>query len=166
MAQLSDKIVNRHTGIESKWSGKVNRLIDDGINFSGKEWNCDITLLNTASIHQSVRELLHARSISHYDRRTYRDNRALEELSVEFFTKEILKSEMIMPNPSNAYGLGIKRLSIINQKREYVTLIMILQRLYLKRLSSKERDGCGIKSLTEVIVLWNIIKILSIWRRC
>lgn len=120
MTQLGDKIIKNHTSIESKWSGKVNRLIDDGINFSGKEWNCDIALLNTAATHQAIHELLHARSISHYETKyapnIYYDNRPMEELAVELFTKEILNAERIVQVSSRAYGLSIKRLRMINHK--------------------------------------------------
>lgn len=120
MTQLGDKIIKKHTSIESKWSGKVNRLIDDGINFSGKEWNCDIALLNTAATHQAVHELLHARSISHYETKyapdIYYANRPMEELPVELFTKEILNAEGIVQVSSRAYGLSIKRLRMINHK--------------------------------------------------
>lgn len=116
MVQNGDKIINNHTNAESKWSGKINRLVDDGVNFSRKEWNCDISLLNTATIHQATHELLHARSASHYSPMAYASNRALEELSVEFFNKEILKTDGVTQNPSAAYGLSITRLRIINRR--------------------------------------------------
>lgn len=140
MTQLSDKIISKHTNIESKWSGKVNRVIDNNINYSGKEWNCDITLLNTATTHQAIHELMHARSISHYGPTTYRQNRAMEELAVEFFTQQILKKEKIAKAQSTAYRLSIKRLEVINQRTGlYKTDYDFAKALFETPLPQRER---------------------------
>lgn len=57
----------------SKWSGKIsmdNSLLDD--NIAGvKEWNCDISLVDTADDGVVLHEMLHSCSVSYYSASVY-----------------------------------------------------------------------------------------------
>ncbi len=79
---------------ESKWSGKI--IIDSKINGLGsKEWNCDIRLKADAGYDTELHELLHARSGSYYDEKTYAQHLKMEEGTVELLTEEICKRKKV-----------------------------------------------------------------------
>lgn len=96
LAALSNDLneaASRHTTKETKWTGRVNRVSD--IRYMGKSWTCDIDAPLELAPGSLLHELLHSRSISHYDYETFRKYAVAEESAVEYFTKEISIKEKI-----------------------------------------------------------------------
>ena len=109
-----DKALDQYCERSSKWSGNTVVMTRDempGAN-GRKEWNCDISIRNTAGMKTVVHEHLHARSISHYDEKTYLRHRNMEEGSVELFAQEICKINNV--SFKAAYIEKVQPLQIIN----------------------------------------------------
>lgn len=109
-----DKALNHYCERKSKWSGKTIVLNREQMPRANgrKEWNCDISLRNTAELKTVVHEHLHARSVSYYDSAVYVQNRNAEEGAVELFAQEICKKNGVSFNGS--YSEKVKPLHIIN----------------------------------------------------
>lgn len=93
MAVELNDVVDNHIEVKSKWSGKI-QINSDIINY-GKLWNCDIAIQEKTSPHILLHELLHARSISNFDQKTYLQFRSIEEATVQLMTLEICQKENI-----------------------------------------------------------------------
>lgn len=103
---------------KSKWSGQVR--IDDKMGEMGrKEWSCDVTLSPDADYGTVLHELLHSRSISYYDARTYLEHRQMEEGSVELLTAEICRAKKIQCEVF--YFDQVKALRRINRRAKMYT---------------------------------------------
>ena len=79
-----------------------------------KGWNCDIKLRSKADYATVLHELLHARSISYFDEKTYKDFGKLEEGAVELLTEEICKQKKIIY--TQTYEEQVKHLRRINRR--------------------------------------------------
>ena len=112
LAEETNKLASIYTLNKSKWSGKI---IQSKRNINAKLWNCNIEIENITSPHAILHELLHAHSISYYDRETYKKYRIIEEATVELLTKEIGKKENII-NIKSEYDEWIDNLKKINNK--------------------------------------------------
>lgn len=114
LSKAVDKELKYYSSRKSKWSGTTNILSSDKLpNANGrKDWNCDITLRDTAGLKTVVHEHLHARSISYYDSDTYVRNRPAEEGTVELYAQEICKKNGV--EFRGAYKEYVKPLKIIN----------------------------------------------------
>lgn len=93
IAQRTFELVNKYVDNESKWSGRI--IVDDFFGRCAKLWNCDIVTTSKTSPHMILHEQIHAHSISYYDVDTYRENRKIEEASVQLLAQEISKREGI-----------------------------------------------------------------------
>ncbi len=115
MAKEADVIVGKHTSKPSKWSGEI--LFSDGSEgyVAAKYPNCAIAALLSVNKHNLIHEQLHARSVSHEKDGVYAENRAWEEIPVEFFAREICKKEKIAITQSEYYN-GIENLKEINNR--------------------------------------------------
>ena len=109
-----DKALHPYCERASKWSGNTVVMTREQMPRANgrKEWNCDISLRDTAGIKTVVHEHLHARSISYYDPETYLRHRAAEEGAVELFAQEICKKNGV--KFKGAYPEEVKPLCIIN----------------------------------------------------
>ena len=114
LSKAVDKELKYYSSRKSKWSGTTNILSRDKMpNANGrKEWNCDVTLRDTAGLKTVVHEHLHARSISYYDPDTYVRNRPAEEGTVELYAQEICRKNGV--EFRGAYTEYVKPLEIIN----------------------------------------------------
>lgn len=114
LSSAVDKELNHYCSRKSKWSGNtIVRSRDEMPRAMGrKEWNCDISLRDTAGIKTAVHEHLHARSVSYYDGKVYIRNRDAEEGTVELFAQEICKKNGV--SFTEAYKQSVKPLCIIN----------------------------------------------------
>lgn len=105
----------------SKWSGKINMdnsLLDD--NIAGvKEWNCDISLVDTADDGVVLHEMLHSCSVSYYSASVYIKNKYIEEASVEFLTQQICNKHGISHKAS--YTNLVRILELVNGSFKYGT---------------------------------------------
>lgn len=102
--------LNKEIDIESKWSGKININNDCS---PCKEWDCSITIGSSTLEQEIQHELLHARSISYYDRDEYLKYQSEEEATVEFLNKQLLEKEKI-PYYDNAYINMVNKLEEIS----------------------------------------------------
>ncbi len=109
------EVAGKYVSRDSKWSGTVRSIENNGQIGGRKEWNCDISLTTGSKKHEALHEELHARSISYYDPKTYKDYRPMEELPVELLTREICRVEGWYMPPPRAYK-EIKYLNYINRK--------------------------------------------------
>ena len=109
-----DKELDHYCSRKSKWSGNtIIRTREEMPNAVGrKEWNCDISLRDTAGVKTVVHEHLHARSISYYDEKTYLRHQEAEEAAVEMYAQEICRKNGVPFK--EAYGAKVKQLRIIN----------------------------------------------------
>jgi hypothetical protein len=109
-----DKALNKYCERGTKWSGvTITKPRAEMVGVAGrKEWNCDITLREDAGIKTVVHEHLHARSVSYFDRETYKRHQRAEEGTVELFAQEICKLNNATFRSS--YTEPVKRLRIIN----------------------------------------------------
>ena len=112
LAEETNKLASIYTLNKSKWSGKI---IQSKRNINAKLWNCNIEIESITSPHAILHELLHAHSISYYDRETYKKYRIIEEATVELLTKEIGKKENII-NIKSEYDEWVYNLKKINNK--------------------------------------------------
>lgn len=109
-----DKALDQYSERSSKWSGKTVILSRDQMPRANgrKEWNCDISLRDTAELKTVVHEHLHARSVSYFQPNDYVANRNIEEGTVELFAQEICKKNGV--KYTAAYSDKVKPLHIIN----------------------------------------------------
>ena len=109
-----DKALDQYSARSSKWSGKTVILSRDQMPRAKgrKEWNCDISLRDTAELKTVVHEHLHARSVSYFQPDDYVANRNAEEGTVELFAQEICKKNGVKYTAS--YVDKVKPLHIIN----------------------------------------------------
>ena len=89
MSEIADK----HLDLENSWSGKV--VVDDNSGIYGIQWNGDIITRHETAPHILLHEQLHARSVTKYDRKMYKQYENMEEGSVQFAAQEISKKENI-----------------------------------------------------------------------
>ena len=109
-----DKALDQYSERSSKWSGKTIILSRDQMPRANgrKEWNCDISLRDTAELKTVVHEHLHARSVSYFQPNDYVANRNVEEGAVELFAQEICKKNGV--KYTAAYSDKVRPLHIIN----------------------------------------------------
>ena len=92
------KEILQYSNAPSKWSGKIN--VDNSLEIKGisgqKEWNCDISLIDTVDDGIVWHEMLHSCSASHYPENVYAENQFIEEASVEFLTQQICAERNIL----------------------------------------------------------------------
>lgn len=103
-ANKTDVLVSQYTDIPSKWSGKV-KWNNKTRAKSAKDWNCDILVKPDATLHSLIHEHLHARSVSYSTEPIYKKYKGMEELAVEFFTREICKDSGIEIEYGSRYNL-------------------------------------------------------------
>ena len=97
---------------KSRWSGNIH--VEKISALGRKEWNCDITLSKNADYATELHELIHARSISYFDDKTYEEFQKLEEGSVELLTEQICKKNKITFIPT--YEEEVKHLLRVNRR--------------------------------------------------
>ena len=109
-----DKALNKYCGRPSKWSGNTIILTREQMPKANgrKEWNCDISIRDSAQLKTIVHEHLHARSISYYDPETYLRHRSAEEGAVELFAQEICRKNGV--EFKGAYSEQVQPLCIVN----------------------------------------------------
>lgn len=109
-----DKELDNYCTRGSKWSGTTHVLTREQMPRANgrKEWNCDISLRDTAEVKTVVHEHLHARSVSYYSPDVYIQNRAAEEGPVELYAQEICRKNRVKFR--GAYKETVKPLEIIN----------------------------------------------------
>lgn len=117
LKQLStrvNKVLDQYCNRTSKWSGTTVVLTREQMPRANgrKEWNCDISLRDTAEIKTVIHEQLHARSVSYFDPDTYSRHKEAEEGTVELFAQEICKKNGV--KFTAAYSQKVKPLQIIN----------------------------------------------------
>ena len=114
LSKKVDKVLDNYAVRQSKWSGKTIVLSREQMPKANgrKEWNCDISLRDTAELKTVVHEHLHARSVSYFDSKVYEQNRNAEEGSVELFAQEICKKNGV--SFKGSYAEKVLPLHIIN----------------------------------------------------
>ena len=122
--------ISNYSSNASKWSGKIN--VDNSLATNGilgqKEWNCDISLIDTADDGVVWHEMLHSCSASHYHENVYIENQFIEEASVEFLTQQICNEQSILHEP--AYENIVLILNVINDSFEYGSDIEFAKELF------------------------------------
>lgn len=133
LKKAAEKLKNdcaQYSGNGSKWSGKIN--IDNSLSLDGvmgqKEWNCDITLVETADDGVVLHEMLHSCSVSHYDSMTYLENQAIEEASVEFLKQQICQKKGIISE--DGYHELVMILQVVNEQFRYGTDLEFASELF------------------------------------
>ncbi|MCB6614642.1 phage head morphogenesis protein, partial [Anaerostipes hadrus] len=81
-ANKMSEIADKHLDLESSWSGKV--VVDDDSGVYGIQWNGDIITRHETAPHILLHEQLHARSVTKYDHKMYKQYENMEEGSVQF----------------------------------------------------------------------------------
>lgn len=120
-AQTISKDINNYAVNTSKWSGNIvvdNTLCVNNI-LGQKEWNCDISLIDTADNGIIWHEMLHSCSVSYYKPEIYLENEYIEEASVEFLKQQICLEKKI--HSVESYKNFVSRLKILNNKFNYGT---------------------------------------------
>ena len=109
-----DKALDGYCIRSSKWSGKTIVLTREQMPKANgrKEWNCDISLRDSAKFKTVVHEHLHARSVSYYGPETYLRHQSAEEGTVELFAREICRKNGV--KFKGAYSEQVQPLCIIN----------------------------------------------------
>lgn len=152
---------------KSKWSGQVR--IDGKMGEMGrKEWSCDVTLSPDADYGTVLHELLHSRSISYYDARTYLEHRQMEEGSVELLTAEICRAKKIQCEVF--YFDQVKALRRINRRAKIYTddyeyarslfNVDVPERVQWLVQRVNEQYTKGVITATELDGLYSLIKSL------
>lgn len=152
--EINDAL-DKYTTKKTYWSEKINSAIDMRTKANQKEWDCSITLTDSADDYRIRHELLHARSISEYGEKKglviYRKHRVFEETVVDFFNNEIAKAENDkIPTDVTAYTLSSARLKYINQKAAICDTDLDFARQLFEQpthereqwLKGKIKDGC------------------------
>lgn len=154
---------------KSKWSGHINvcqSFIDNKAS-GAKEWNCDISLMDTADDGVIWHEMLHSCSVSHYSMDYYKRNQWIEEASVEYLTQQICKEKGIMHIP--AYIDLVPILQVVNAQFQYGSDMEFAKELYNvplderylwfeeKVIDSLRKENAAFEDFNEV--LWFIAKL-------
>lgn len=92
IAKENETIIDNYVSRETKWSG---RIVTNNEDINRKEWSCDISLDSRSPRSILMHEQLHARSVSYYDEKTYKQFLKIEESSVEILNQEICKENDI-----------------------------------------------------------------------
>lgn len=166
ISNATEKIANKYTNNESKWSGKIEI---NNVEPSAKLWSCNIRTQNITSPHELLHEQLHAHSISYYDGNIYMMYRNIEEASVEFFAQEISKKEGIIINFS-AYESMIENLRKINsiakiENDDYTFAKKLFDIPVIKRLNyleEKINEYLKDKTIDEAIKLNSLMEVLYV----
>ena len=114
LSERIDKALDGHCDRASKWSGTTIVMTREQMPRANgrKEWNCDISLRDSAEFKTVVHEHLHARSVSYFDPETYLQYQAAEEGAVELFAQEICQKNGV--KYKGAYSEKVQPLCIIN----------------------------------------------------
>lgn len=154
---------------KSKWSGHINvcqSFIDNKAS-GAKEWNCDISLMDTVDDGVIWHEMLHSCSVSHYSMDYYKRNQWIEEASVEYLTQQICKEKGIMHIP--AYIDLVPILQVVNAQFQYGSDMEFAKELYNvplderylwfeeKVIDSLRKENAAFEDFNEV--LWFIAKL-------
>ena len=109
-----DKVLDKYCERRSKWSGNTIILTREQMPKANgrKEWNCDISLRDSAQFKTVVHEHLHARSVSYLDPETYLRHQAADEGTVELFAQEICRKNGV--KFKGAYSEQVQPLCIVN----------------------------------------------------
>ena len=166
ISNATEKIANKYTNNESKWSGKIEI---NNVEPSAKLWSCNIRTQNITSPHELLHEQLHAHSISYYDGNIYMMYRNIEEASVEFFAQEISKKEGIIINFS-AYESMIENLRKINsiakiENDDYTFAKKLFDIPVIKRLNyieEKINEYLKDKTIDEAMKLNSLMEVLYV----
>lgn len=113
--------ITQYSNNPSKWSGKIivnNSLADKGI-AGQKEWDCNISLVNTVDDGVIWHEMLHSCSASYYAPDIYVVNKFIEEATVEFLKQQICKEKGI--ESISSYTDKVFVLKSINKSFKYGT---------------------------------------------
>ena len=102
--------IERYSGRESKWSGKI-LLAGENDKSGGKLWNCDIRLNSDAPWHVLIHELIHSCSVSHYGVATYVTHRWEEELTVHYLSQELAALKKF-PIVDSGYDSGVELIRV------------------------------------------------------
>lgn len=130
---VTDEVKNsikNYVSSNSRWSGKINidnSLVGKGT-FGQKEWNCDISLIDTVDDGVIWHEMLHSCSASHYPENVYAGNQYIEEASVEYLKQQICMKKNI-PNVA-AYEDKVTVLRVINSAFGYGTDLEFAMELF------------------------------------
>lgn len=118
--QIKEEIT-QYTERPSKWSGRIqiDKSLEKEKSRGAKEWNCDISVVDTANDGTLWHEMLHSCSCSYYDPYVYNNNEAIEETSVEWLTQQICEEKQIAR--SSAYENQTIVLKALNSRFAYGT---------------------------------------------
>lgn len=110
-----DNLLNGYSKRKSKWSGTVQVMPREEMpGVAGrKNWDCSISLREDANTKTVIHELLHARSVSYYNVKSFQIWREIEEGTVELYAQEICEKNRIAWKGS--YLNIVKKLRAINQ---------------------------------------------------
>lgn len=114
LSERIDKALDGYCDRASKWSGATIVMTREQMPRANgrKEWNCDISLRDSAEFKTVVHEHLHARSVSYFGPETYLQYQAAEEGTVELFAQEICKKNGV--KYKGAYSEKVQPLWIVN----------------------------------------------------
>lgn len=118
--QIKEEIT-QYSERPSKWSGRIqiDKSLEKEKSRGAKEWNCDISVVDTANDGTLWHEMLHSCSCSYYDPYVYNNNEAIEETSVEWLTQQICEEKQIAR--SSAYEDQTIVLKALNNRFAYGT---------------------------------------------
>ena len=118
--QIKEEIT-QYSERPSKWSGRIqiDKSLEKEKSRGAKEWNCDISVVDTANDGTLWHEMLHSCSCSYYDPYVYNNNEAIEETSVEWLTQQICEEKQIAR--SSAYENQTIVLKALNSRFAYGT---------------------------------------------
>ncbi|MDO4295032.1 MAG: minor capsid protein [bacterium] len=130
---IADKVkasITEYASNASRWSGKIN--IDNSLLakhiLGQKEWNCDITLIDTVDEGVVWHEMLHSCSGSYYSESVYVENQYIEEASVEFLTQQICDKRGILHEPT--YLDIVSVLKVVNDRFNYGSELEFAKELF------------------------------------
>lgn len=130
VAQKIKSQIGNYAVNESKWSGKIvvdNSILSDNA-LGQKEWNCDITLIDTVDDGVVWHEMLHSCSVSYYPPEIYSANQYIEEASVEFLKQQICLEQKI--ESVETYSDKVARLLILNDEFKFGTNMEFAKELF------------------------------------
>ena len=119
MSEIADK----HLDLESSWSGKV--VVDDDSGVYGIQWNGDIITRHETAPHILLHEQLHARSVTKYDRKMYKQY-IIGRMGIPYREKGINIISIAIDAPQDVISTlsgKIGRLSGISTKTAYSNII-------------------------------------------
>lgn len=129
-AQTISKDINNYAVNASKWSGNIvvdNTLCVNNV-LGQKEWNCDISLIDTVDNGTIWHEMLHSCSASYYTPEIYLENVCIEEASVEILKQQICLEKKI--HSVESYKNSVNRLIILNNKFNFGTDMEFARELF------------------------------------